>query len=262
MNKLRLAVSILAILALAGCASIGRQWKNIIGGNSEQPQARSSAPGGPTFTNQPNLPTKDRKYRRVTKENFSEEQAMEDRAGSLWRKEGQGSYLFSQNNLRLIGDVINVDIEGKAEDNLNVKLDLIKKALKRLEAPPPRPAARAPASAVGKVPKPEDKNAPKSSASNQADNGENQNQDNSSSEAKAANLAEKFDAIPCRIVEKNQDGSYRVKGQQTIFIGRHEYRLIVTGNVRPDDISSGMVSSTKMIDSKFDLVASNKEMAR
>ncbi len=258
----------LAILALSGCASFGRSLKNFLGGG--EPPQKGQAAGGPStsFSAQSNVMTgKPRKYKRVTADNFSDGESLEDNSGSLWKKEGQGSFLFSQNSLRVMGDIINLEIEGKAAENLTTKLKIIKAAIARRYAPTRLPAR---AGAVGKVPKPEGETpAAGAEAGAQATAGA-ANKDGAQAQASQGaekpaepDLGEtKFDAVSCRIIEKNRDGSYRVKGQQTIYVGSFEYKLIVTGVVRPDDISTDNVKSTQLIDSKYDLVASNKEPSR
>jgi flagellar basal body L-ring protein FlgH len=274
-NLLRIVLILSAVLMTTSCASIGQKWKALIGGGeTPAPTTRNLESQGPSFTSQPNMMVgKDRKYKRVTKDNFSDDQGLEDSSGSLWRREGQGSYLFSQNNLRVLGDIVNVNVEGKTSENLDTKLGIIKQALARLEAPPMRSgpvngngngngngnALRTPANAGGVT------------------NG-NGNQKNLNAQAPPVAAIEnaegaspgaggvagqkdkmKFEPVPCRIVEKNPDGSYRVKGQQTVYVGKHEYRLVVTGILHADDVSDGSISSGKLLDSKFDLLASNKE---
>jgi len=249
MSAIKKTVQTFFILVVAlsciDCASFGQKLKSWMGGGTDDKKTVASPPVT-SFANQPNVSTgKDRKYRRVTKDNFGDDEGLEESSGSLWRKEGQASYLFSQNNLRLMGDIINVDVEGKAADNLGAKLAIIKQNLARIENPKPtsnkgagkdrQPAAAEAGGAAGDAGQTED--------------------------AKAKALAEKkFDSVPCRITERNPDGSYRVKGQSSVYVGRHEYRLIVTGLVRPDDVTSDVVGSSKLIDGKFDLVASNKEL--
>ncbi len=235
-------------LSCVDCASFGKKLKSWMGGGDDKKVAAS--PPVTSFANQPNVSTgKDRKYRRVTKDNFGDDEGLEENSGSLWRKEGQASYLFSQNNLRLMGDIINVDVEGKAADNLGAKLAIIKQNLARIENP--KPANGAKGTNKDRQPAATDTNTPGASGADVAQ----------TEEAKAKDLAEKkFDSVPCRITERNPDGSYRVKGQSSVYVGRHEYRLIVTGLVRPDDVTSDVVGSSKLIDGKFDLVASNKEV--
>lgn len=249
---------LLTLVFLTNCSSFGKKLKNLVGGSGAPPPSSASAGNsGPSFSSQPNLNNaRERRYKRVTKENFSDDEALEENAGSLWKKVGQGSYLFSQNNLRMMGDVINVEVEGKAADNLSNKVKLIRKAFARYERPL---VDRKPTSQVGQVPKPEDKS---QQASNQEKTTDSDKKDVSEKPEEKKEIAEsdaRFDTVPCRIVERNADGSYRVKGQQPIFIGTKEYKLIVTGIVRPDDISTELVTSSKLIDSKMEIVATSKE---
>ena len=65
-------------------------------------------------------------------------------------------------------------------------------------------------------------------------------------------------AVPTRIVEQLKDGSYRVKGMQPFMIGKREYKVIVTGVVRPEDFDDAGIDSSKLLDSQFDIVSSRK----
>ena len=257
------SVLIVVMFLSSGCSSLGRKLKSLVSGAPEPQQAsRPLAPSGPSFSRTPNMMVgKERIYRRVTKENFSDEQSLEDNSGSLWKKVGQGSYLFSQNNLRMMGDIINVEVEGKAEESLSAKVTVIKKAWARMGYA--GDGIRSPASkVVGKVPKPEKDAAPAAAApplAEKSKEGEETDNQKPKEMAGSPSGSSRFDNVPCRIVERNTDGSYRVKGQQTIYVGAREYKLLVTGLVRPDDISSDVVGTSKLIDSKIDLVASMKE---
>ena len=244
--------------ALQGCSSFGQTLKGWMGGSPSNPDPGTHGPPVTSYNNTPNVMVgQERKYKRVTKDNFADDQKLEDNAGSLWRREGQGSYLFSQNNLRIIGDIVSVQVEGKAAENLTAKLTIIKTALAKLEAPI---VIRRPASQG--VPKPDGKPDAKTDTNAKADGTQagaatdGKEQD----DQKIKDQIGKFDEVPCRIVEKNPDGSYRIKGQSPIYVGRREYRLIVTGVVRPEDLSSDQINSGKMLESKFDLVATNKEV--
>lgn len=230
-----------SVVTSTGCSSFGKKLKSWMGGGDDKKGA--NGPAVTSFSNNPNVnPAIERKYRRVSKDNFAADQGLEESSGSLWRKEGQASYLFSQNNLRMMGDIISVDVEGRAADSLTAKLAIIKQNLARIEAP---------------------KNKSKTERQPATDNNQNPPQENTAGNQENKVVAEKrFDTVPCRIIERNSDGSYRVKGQAPVYVGRHEYRLIVTGLVRPDDVPSDVVLSSKMIDGKFDLVASNKDGMR
>ena len=61
--------------------------------------------------------------------------------------------------------------------------------------------------------------------------------------------------VPTRIVELLKDGNYRVKGDQPFMIGKREYKVIVTGIVRPADFDDAGISAEKLLDPKFDIVS-------
>ncbi|MCC6277701.1 MAG: flagellar basal body L-ring protein FlgH [Oligoflexia bacterium] len=260
---------ILLCVSISSCSTIGKTWKSLVGGgDSKDKPAAQSADGQPkaaaSFSQQPNLMTgKDRQYKRVTKDNFSDEQLMEESSGSLWKKEGQGSYLFSQNNLRVFGDILNVEIQGKTAENLTAKLKLLKQAWAKLDAPPKiQRTVASDGRPKPKRPAPESENPTAAGAdSNQMGEGPPAApvavKDGES--GKPEEKAENFDLVPCRITEKNADGSYRIKGVQAVFVGRREYKILITGIVRPDDVSSDKIASTQILDGKFDLIAGNKD---
>jgi flagellar L-ring protein precursor FlgH len=62
-------------------------------------------------------------------------------------------------------------------------------------------------------------------------------------------------AVPTRIVERQPDGNYRIKGSQPFMIGKREYKVIVTGLIRPEDFNDEGVSSQKLLDPQFDVVS-------
>jgi flagellar L-ring protein precursor FlgH len=254
-RALLLGISILFCFGAAGCASFGQKMKSWMGGGDSS-ASKSPQPAVSSFQNSPAVMVgQERKYKRVTKDNFSDDQAVEENAGSLWRKEGQGSYLFAQNNLRIIGDIVSVQVEGKAAENLTAKLTTIKMALAKLEPPIVRKVASVPSPGV---PRP-DKDA-KVDANQAGNQPAPETAQEEKTEEKTREQIGKFDDVPCRIIEKNADGSYRIKGQSPVYVGRREYRLIVTGIVRPEELAMDAIGSGKLIDSKFDLVATNKEV--
>lgn len=259
-NQILTLFIFLLALQITGCAGIAKKWKSLVGGSTEN-EAKLTEDGKPipptTFNSNPNYGSyKERQYKKVTAQNFDDDQNLQENAGSLWRKEGQGSYLFSQNSLRVIGDIINVELEGKAAENLNIKVDLIKKAQAKLDIPKPKQGAKA-----TKIPNPADtKSDERSTASVPAPVPQPEGAAETlpvveNADGKSSAEGMKFDLVPCRITEKNADGSYRVKGLQVVFIGKKEFKLLVTGSVRPDDISTETVSSSRIIDSKYDLLA-------
>lgn len=245
-------------LTATGCGSLGRRLKDMMGGRSKS--ATQYSDDGPSYYRNPNLyPSAQRQYKRVNKKNFSDEQALGEESGSLWRRAGQGSYLFTQNNLRMMGDILNIEMEGKAAENLQMKVKYIRSALAKVEPVAATQGANG-QPAPGAAAQPADGKAQAATDTAAAQKTEVAANPQAPAQAGAKpDLADgKFDQVPCRIVERNKDGSYKVKGQQTVYVGFREYKLIVTGVVRPDDIARDVVGASKLIDAKYDLVAANR----
>src|ERR1700683_2890038 len=184
MSATKRGLQTLFILAVGfssiNCASFGQKIKSWMGGGDDKKVA--SNPPVTSFSNQPNVtPGQERKYHRTTKDSFGEDQGLEESSGSLWRKEGQASYLFSQNNLRMMGDIINVDVEGKAADSLSAKLGIIKQNLARIENP-----------------KPANKNGQKAGDRQPAGDTQNppQGQETAAANDEKAQAEKKFDTVP------------------------------------------------------------------
>jgi len=196
--------------------------------------------------------TEDRDYRKMTKARMEEESNLGSDAGSLWVMEGQTSYLFAQNKSRQTGDILNVKLEGMGLKTIETKAMNVKALLKEIEEerkrrenPQPvdspslskaeadakaKEGGRAPAAAAA-APKPTEK--PKEEKVDLTD----------------------VQEIPAKIVEKLGDGSYRIKGQQTLMIDKKEYRVILSGLLKPEDAVDQGVSSAKLIDPQYDLVS-------
>lgn len=240
MKKLNVIITCFFLIfstgTLTGCAGLGKKLKALVGGKST-PKKKKRPPSYSKNKNQMNV--QQRKYQRVTAESLRRDSDINPEAGSLWKMEGQGSYLFSQNNLRVLGDIINVKIEGKDKTNLSKKVLIVKKALERMKK-----LQRLRDLASEKEKGKEDAAKPPEVAKKPT---------------KKDSVPKNFGPVASRVVEKKRDGSYRIKGSENVFIGEREYKLIVTGIVRPDDISDSSVKSTKMMDSKFDLVTSNRD---
>ncbi len=228
---------VLALLS-TGCASLGREWKAFLNGNFPGSPSDSE----PTYSERSNiLPPSQRQYHRVTKQSLENEAGLDERSGSLWVMEGQGAYLFAHNIMRMTGDPIPITLEGDPKTQIESKVGVIKKLVDKIEARyrdqggDSQPAAEgAPAEAP----------APQATAQKPDDKKE--------SDFKVA-------IVPTRIVERTADGNYRVKGAQQFNIGTREYKVIVTGIVRAEDFSEDGVSSTKLMDPKFDVVSARSE---
>lgn len=195
------------------------------------------------------LPTSDRQYKRTTKSLLEEESHLTAGAGSMWVMEGQGAYLFAQNKIRREGDPLNIKIEGAAQKEVETKVSVIKKLLKQLEdeeklrnAPPPevipseKLADGKPTVGGGTI------------ARNPAADEKKEEKDKKEEEIK-------IESVPTRIVERAPDGNYRVKGTQPFMIGKREYKVIVTGLIRPEDFNDEGIGSNKLLDPQFDVVS-------
>lgn len=224
-------------MANTGCATL----KDLLGFESDKkaPVVDAEDDDRVKFSDNPNvLNPSDRQYRRMTKSRMEEESELYSQAGSMWVNEGQGAYLFAQNKTRREGDVLNVKVEGAAQKQVETKVAVIKKLLKQLEEEElkatqpdiPLKVAEAPADAAKRAP---------------------------ASAPKAEEKEEPLDIqnVPTKIIERMADGNYRVKGQQPFMIGKREYKVIVTGMVRPEDFSDEGMSSNKLLDPQFDVVS-------
>ncbi len=260
---IRLCVAIVAIafaMGSAGCSSLGRSMKNMVRGE-DKPQL-----AGPKYSEQENLRFEaGRKYRRMNKSRFEDEAEVAAEAGSLWVMEGQGGYLFAQNKTRMMGDLLNVKLEGAPKQQLQSKVRVIAKLLERLDAPL-RSAASAPQKGQGGAGQQAGNQPPTAQGAEGAAAKPDAQGDGGPGAAAAADktVDPKADPIgsvqnvPTRIVEQLKDGSYRVRGIQPFMIGRREYKVIVTGLIRPEDFDDAGIDSTKLMDSQFDIVSSRK----
>ncbi len=188
-----------------------------------------------------------RQYRRMTRSKMEEESELGSQAGSMWVGEGQGAYLFAQNKTRKEGDLLNVKLEGAAQKQVETKVSVIKKLLKQLEeeeakANQPDPATLAQDPANPK--KPEASRSPASEKKEEKD--------------------EPLDigVIPTKITEKQADGTYRIKGQQPFMIGQREYKVLVTGSIRPEDFNDDGISSGKILDPQYDVVSIRRSQSK
>ncbi|QDK36585.1 flagellar basal body L-ring protein FlgH [Bdellovibrio sp. NC01] len=245
MSKLISLFFILTAVMSTGCASVNDYLESL---NKKNNPPLEKIATSPRYSDGANMavPT-DRQYKRMTKNRMEEESDLGSNAGSTWVMEGQGAYLFAQNKMRREGDLLNVKLDAPAMKQVETKVSVIKKLLKQLEEqnnPQPQQsgelssplaangdAGRAPAAAAPAAAKPEEKKEDDKDA-----------------------LAD-IQAIPSRIVEKLADGNYRVKGQQPFMIGKREYKVILTGMIRPEDFNDEGVTSQKLLDPQYDVVS-------
>ncbi|HVK62480.1 MAG TPA: flagellar basal body L-ring protein FlgH [Bdellovibrionales bacterium] len=256
MRRISIAFVIIALgSTLTGCSTIGKAWKNLLGRGDDSGTARVSTP---RFSEKENINvSSDRQYRRMNRQRFEEEADVRADAGSLWVMEGQGAYLFSQNQTRMVGDLLNVKIEGGPKSQLQTKVKVISKLLERLESPArglasqqAQAAPQAAAQAAQPGAAPADGAAPAAPQVNE-----------SAKQPTLADVPFNVQTVPTRIVEQLKDGSYRVRGMQPFMIGKREYKVIVTGIVRGEDFNDEGLTADKLLDPQFDIVSARKGAA-
>lgn len=199
------------------------------------------------FSDQQNvLNTSNRQYRKMTRQKLEEESELHAQAGSMWVMEGQGAYLFAQNKTRKEGDLLNVKLDGSALKQVDTKVSVIRKLLKQLEDELAKDKDRS-----------EDLEAVEMQRAADAKKPENQRKpagEKSEEDGPAFN-----EPIPTRITERLPDGTYRVSGQAPFMIGQREYKVIVTGMIRPEDYNDEGVSSNKLLDAQYDVISLRKK---
>jgi len=218
---------------VAGCASFGQTLKSLLGGGSRTPAS--------TATPSKMGKIKKKNYRKVTRKTLEEESELGEGSGSLWISRGQGAYLFHQNTKRLIGDIINIEIDGQPKKQIETKVKVIEKLIGRLKA---RQKAMRMAQRKKKRRKSRRKvaSAPKTKPKTDTADGKS------------------FDVklVPTRIVGILKDGSYRIHGDQSFMIGRREYKVVVSGIVRQEDFDDQGIAAETLLDPKFDIVTAKK----
>jgi flagellar L-ring protein precursor FlgH len=244
------------LISLSGCASFGKKLKAFLGGKSDTSTAATPSKGtGVKYSDSPNVYSGARRqYKRTTRESLAQEAALEPQAGSLWVMEGQGSYLFAQNTVRMIGDPIAVTLEGDPKDQLQAKVDVIRKLWSKFEERQAR--LRAPANDESSKDGAKGDKDPKAA---EAGKDAGKAKETTAAQAPAAQSPEQKDLgvkiVPTRVVERTIDGNYRVKGSQPIMIGPREYKVIVTGIIRAEDFNEEGIGASKLLDAKYDVVS-------
>lgn len=228
----------------------------------------------PKYSDMNNFPAaSDRNYRRMTRERMEDESDLGSTAGSLWKMEGQTSFLFAENKKRKEGDPTAIKIEGAAMKLMEAKVAVVQDLLKELEkqriqaekdkerlAISNDPEFNKAAAAAGLTTVEAQQRQPTAVGVNTAGN--------ETADAKpgakvaSATTAEKeqktdlkdIEMIPSRIVERTDDGMYRIKGQQYLTINKRPYKVIATGLVRQEDFDDTAVSSGKLLEAQYDII--------
>ena len=209
---------------------------------SNQPQQKEWV----TYSQQQQLPQAEwRQYQRMTKERLEKENELYAQSGSLWVMEGQTGYLFAQNKIRKEGDILPVTLEGPLLEQVQQKIKTIKKLMDEIE-------------------KENEKylNATINSRSlAQESNKESSEQAKTDNPASEKTLDDKIELEPimARIIERLADGAYRVRGQRLIMVRDKEFKVLVTGMIRPEDFSDQGISSNRLLDSDVDVLSVRKK---
>lgn len=255
--KQGIILGLLSSVLLFSCSTLN---KLLTESGSEETPSQASPNSGPRalrFSEKQNAGVvTDRQYKRMTRTQMEDQSDLQSGAGSLWAGEGQQGYLFTQNKSRKEGDVLNVKLDGSAYRQVETKVGVIQKLLRQLEederkqkelqlqklsqdnaVSAPQVEARGPAST------PEGAGASKSTAL-----------PNQGKDAEKVDLSE-VQVIQTKITERTPEGNYRIRGVQPIMIANREFRVIVSGNVRPEDYNDEGMSSSKILDAQFDVVS-------
>jgi flagellar L-ring protein FlgH len=251
------------VVLMAGCSSVGKSLRSLVTGKDSDPVAAKTA-NMTKFSDSENVraPASDKQYKRMNRQKFEEEAELKQDAGSLWVMEGQGSYLFAQNQTRVIGDFLNVKIEGAPKAQLQTKVRVISRLLEKLDNGNRGLASiqQNPASATGGA---QGAKGGQPGGDKQG-GGETQGGGSDQAAGAAADAGKQNDqpfavpVVPTRIVEQLRDGSYRVRGMHPFMIGKREYKVIVTGIIRPEDFNDQGVDASRLLDPQFDIVSSRK----
>lgn len=223
-------------------------------------------------------PPSDRQYKRMTRKKIEEESELYSSAGSLWKMEGQTSFLFAENKHRREGDPTVIKMEGAALKLIESKVAVVQDLLKQLENQKLRSEedaikAEAEKRRLSQLEEEKILRAQKIARGEIViDPMEEQMKELSTTGDKSAVATrapagtaakvekdEKVDlkdveSIPSRIVEKMSGDTYRIRGQQYLTIKKKPYKVIATALIRAEDFKDGGVSSSKLLDAQFDLV--------
>lgn len=225
-------------------------------------------------------PPSDRQYKRMTRKKMEEESELYSSAGSLWKMDGQTSYLFAENKHRREGDTTNIKMESTALKMIENKVAVISDLLKELERQKNQAEEDAKHSEEEKnrlsLLEEEKKMRAERIAKGEIvvdpmDEAESQEQTKTLSKTPAEKrtpasvetnkkvVEEKIDLkeiemIPSKIVEKMSDDMYRIRGQQFLIIRKKPYKVIATALIKTEDFNDTGVSSNKLLEAQYDVV--------
>jgi flagellar L-ring protein precursor FlgH len=261
-KTMKLLTLILISFQMTACAGFGKKLKNLMKGDGF---VEDTSPQKPfSFADSQNYKKgEQRKYSRMTKDQFESEARVASNEGSLWIMEGQGSYLFSQNVVRMVGDLLNVKLEGSARTQVDSKVTVIKKLLKKIDSPQRRLASEEEGKSDDKEKGKDAKDSKdsKDKTSDAKDSKDKKDPAKDGAIAKTEDDSSKdennlgLDLVPTRIIQRLPDGNYRIKGAQSFMLGKREYRVVVTGIVREQDFNDDGINSQAILEPNFDVVS-------
>lgn len=225
-------------------------------------------------------PPSDRQYKRMTRQRMEEESELNASAGSLWKMDGQTSFLFAENKHRRPGDPTVIKMEGSALKMIESKAWVINDLLGQLEEQK-RIAEEEEKKAEERRQRLAQLEAERKLRAERIAKGEivvdpldeqQMEMDAQAEEVAAATAArapaalnkkdkkedkidlKEVEMIPAKIVEKMQDDTYRIRGQQYLTIKKKPYKVIATALIRAEDFNDGEISSNKLLEAQYDLV--------
>jgi flagellar L-ring protein precursor FlgH len=226
-------------------------------------------------------PPTDRQYKRMTRQRMEEESELNASAGSLWKMDGQKSFLFAENKQRRPGDTTSIKLEGSGLKVIEGKAWVINDLLGQMEEQK-RLAEEEEKKAVERKQRLAQAEAEKKLRAERIAKGEivvdpleEQQTDSTSRAEEAADAAvasrspaavnnkdkkedkidlKEVESIPAKIVEKLQDDVYRIRGFQYLTIRKKPYKVIATALVRAEDFNDSEISSNKLLEAEYDLV--------
>jgi flagellar L-ring protein FlgH len=221
---------------------------------------------------------------RTTRRSLEDESMLYEQSGSLWVSRGQSSFLFANNNQRLLGDLLEVRLEGYPKEQIQTKVNVIAKLLSEIlneqkqeikvkqeelkkQMTPEnqelreqeRVESRGLASLFG-TPEEEAEAGPDPAMVLKQQEKELKKIGDEEDEIKGLSKSKEFPirSVPTRIVEIQKDGNYRVRGEQPFMIGKREYKLLVMGTVRAEEYNEKGMSAESLLDPVFDVISEKK----
>ena len=228
MRYLFLTLFVLASTGSVGCSSIKKSL-GLSKGKKTVKRARRRPLKAP------------KRVRQVTRKSLEDESRLGENNGSLWTSRGQGAYLFHQNNNRIIGDMLNVEMDGEPKKQIETKVKTIaelmskrkRKNFRKIVARKKRKLVRKGSKRMIASKKDKEKKKIKTKVEG------------------------KFDVktVPTKIVGILKDGSFRVFGSKAFPIGKKNYQVLVSGIVRQEDFDDEGIGAEQLLDPKFDIVS-------